>query len=45
MAVLLAGTGIFYAVSGGAFDITRLANSNVEGETRPTEKPKPTEPD
>ena len=45
MAVLLAGTGMFYAVSGGTFDITRLANSNVEGETRPTEKPKPTEPD
>ena len=40
-AVLLAGTGIFYALSGGTFDITRLVNSNVEGETRPTEKPKP----
>ena len=44
-AVLLAGTGIFYAVSGGTFDIARIVNSNVEGETRPTETAKPTEPE
>ena len=44
-AVLLAGTGIFYVVSGGTFDIARIVNSNVEGETRPTETAKPTEPE